>query len=344
MPGAVLAVADAVGDSTPRDVVVLDAGSGRERWRLPVHGDDAVHVTRETLVWVDRAGSRLVGLRLRDGRQEWAQANPRSEYGDTRTTVLPVGTEQAVVGPAGFDGAPRAPWLGDADRLVQVGADRSVRVLDMDSGKVLRHRDGVADVSDRMVAYADRFYVVAEDQGYKLLGYDLGSFAEPTVLYSAGQQRRVTGLVACGEHRACLLEVPEGDADRTEVVAATEGKGSRRWATPGGADLVPVGEHLLVRRESPKSTVSLFDPAGKAVLTDRKGTAVRVDAGNLLVFAETPSSVEDDRSVAGVSKAGDLTEMGELQGVRSESCAWNTSVIVCGAERDFVLYRFAGDG
>ncbi|WP_328343730.1 Hsp70 family protein [Micromonospora sp. NBC_00421] len=344
VPGAVLAVADAVGDSTPRDVVVLDAGSGKERWRLPVHGDDAVHVTRETLVWVDRAGSRLVGLRLRDGRQEWTQANPRSEYDDTRSTVLPVGTEQGVVGPAQFDGAPRAPWLGDADRLVQVGADRSVRVLDMNSGKVLRHRDGVADVGDRMAAYADRLYVVEEDQGYKLLGYDLGSFAEPTVLYSAGDQRRVTGLVACGKHRACLLEVPDGDADRTEVVAATEGKGSRRWPAPDGADLVPVGEHLLVRRESPKTTVSLFDPAGKAVLTDRKGTAARVDAGNLLVFAEPPNSVEDDRSLAGVSTAGELTEMGQLQGVRSGSCSWNTSVIVCGAERDFVLYRFAGDG
>ncbi|WKU07940.1 Hsp70 family protein [Micromonospora sp. HUAS LYJ1] len=341
VPGAVLAVADEAGDSTPRDVVVLDAGSGRERWRLPVHGDDAVHVTRETLVRVDRAGSRLVGLRLRDGRQEWALDNPRSEYDDTRTTVLPVGTEQGAVGPTGFDDA---PGPGDADRLVQVGADRSVRLVDMDSGEVLRRRDGVADVSDRMVAHGDRLYVVAEDRGYKLLGYDLGSFAEPTVLYSAGGQRRVTGLVACGEHRACLLEVPEGDADRTEVVAATEGKGSRRWAAPGGVDLVPVGEHLLVRRESPKNTVSLFDPAGKAVLTDRKGTAARVDAGNLLVFAETPSSVEDDRSLAGVSKSGGLTEMGQLQGVRSESCAWNTSVIVCGAERDFVLYRFAGDG
>ncbi|OWU99618.1 heat-shock protein Hsp70 [Micromonospora wenchangensis] len=341
VPGAVLAVADEAGDSTPRDVVVLDAGSGRERWRLPVHGDDAVHVTKTTLVRVDRAGSRLVGLRLRDGRQEWSLDNPRSEYDDTRTTVLPVGTGQGAVGPTGFDDAPGS---GDTDRLVQVGADRSVRLVDMDSGEVLRRRDGVADVSDRMVAHGDRLYVVAEDRGYKLLGYDLGSFAEPTVLYSAGEQRRVTTLVACGEHRACLLEVPQADADRTEVVAATEGKGSRRWAAPGGVDLVPVGEHLLVRREVPKTTVSLFDPAGKAVLTDRKGTAVRVDAGNLLVFAETPSSVEDDRSLAGVSKSGGLTEMGQLQGVRSESCSWNTSVIVCGAERDFVLYRFAGDG
>ncbi|KWV31351.1 Hsp70 family protein [Micromonospora rifamycinica] len=344
VPGAVLAVADAAGDSTPRDVVVLDAGSGRERWRLPVHGDDAVHVTADTLVWVDGGGSRLVGLRLRDGRQQWEQPNPRSEYGDTRTTVLPVGTGAGAAGPAQFDGAPRTPWRGDADRLVQVGADRSVRVLDMNSGKVLRRRDGVADVTDRMVAHADRLYLVEEDRGYKLLGYDLGSLAEPTVLYSAGDQRRVTGLVACGEHRACLLEVPDGEAERTEVVAATEGKGSRRWPAAGGRDLVPVGEHLLVRRDSPKTTVSLFDPAGKTVLADRKGTAARVDAGNLLVFAETPSSFEDDRSIAGVSTAGDLTEMGQLQGVRSESCSWNTSTIVCGAERDFVLYRFAGDG
>ncbi|WFE94349.1 Hsp70 family protein [Micromonospora sp. WMMD987] len=344
VPGAVLAVADAAGASTPRDVVVLDAGSGRERWRLPVHGDDAVHVTSDTLVWVDGGGSRLVGLRLRDGRQQWEQPNPRSEYGDTRSTVLPVGTGPGAAGPAEFDGTPRTPWRGDADRLVQVGADRSVRVLDMNSGKVLRRRDGVADVSDRMVAHADRLYLVEEDRGYKLLGYDLGSLAEPTVLHSAGDQRRVTGLVACGEHRACLLEVPDGDTERTEVVAATEGKDSRRWPAAGGRDLVPVGEHLLVRRDSPKATVSLFDPAGKAVLADRKGTAVRVDAGNLLVFAETPSSYEDDRSIAGVSTSGELTEMGQLQGVRSESCSWNTSTIVCGAERDFVLYRFAGDG
>jgi hypothetical protein len=27
--------------------------------------------------------------------------------------------------------------------------------------------------------------------------------------------------------------------------------------------------------------------------------------------------------------------------VRSESCSWNTSVIACGADKDFVLYRFA---
>ncbi|MFJ6200017.1 Hsp70 family protein [Micromonospora sp. NPDC092111] len=344
VPGAVLAVADAAGDSNPRDAVVLDASSGDERWRLPVHGDDALHVTPDTVVWVDRTGGRLVGLRLGDGRRAWEQANPRNDYGDTRTTVVPVGTEQGLGGPAHLDGEPRAPWLGDTDRLVQVGADRSVRLIDMNSGAVLRSRTGVADVGDRVAAYGDRLYVVDEDQGYKLLGYDLGGLAEPTVLYSAGDRRRVTSLVACGEHRACLLEVPEGDTQRTEVVAATEGKGSRRWPAPGGVGLVSLGEHLLVQRESPKTTATLFDPAGKALLTDQKGFAARVDAGNLLVFAETPNTIEGDRSIAGVSASGELTAMGDLQGVRGQSCSWNTEVIVCGAERDFVLYRFAGDG
>ena len=344
VPGAVAVIADEAGDSTPRDVVVLDAGSGAERWRHPIHGDDALFFTADTAVWLDRAGGRLVGLRLRDGRREWEQANPRNDYGDLRTTVLAVGSAEAVSGPANLDGSPRAPWLGEADRLVQVGADRSVRVLDMDSGRVLRRRPNVADVGDPVAAYGDRLYVTAEDSGYRLLAYDLGSLAEPSVLYTApDDRRRPKSLVACGEHRACLLEVPAGDADGTEVVAATEGKPAACWPAPDAEDLLPLGEHLLARTTSPKATVTLFDPTGKRLLADRTGVAGRVDAGNLLVFADSPSTVEDDRSVAGVSASGALVEMGQLENVRSASCSWNTEVIACGAEKDFVLYGFAGD-
>ncbi|MFI7576592.1 hypothetical protein [Micromonospora sp. NPDC049497] len=38
-----------------------------------------------------------------------------------------------------------------------------------------------------------------------------------------------------------------------------------------------------------------------------------------------------------------VAEMGQLEGVRSETCSWNTGVIACGAAKDFVLYRFADD-
>ena len=70
--------------------------------------------------------------------------------------------------------------------------------------------------------------------------------------------------------------------------------------------------------------------------------AVRVDAGNLLVFAKPLGSGEDDRSVAGVgAESGRLVELGQLKEVRGESCSWNTEVIACGSAKDFVLYRFA---
>ncbi|NES38701.1 hypothetical protein G3554_21445 [Micromonospora sp. PPF5-17] len=343
LPDGLAVFADAAGDSTPRDMVVLD-GSGTQRWVLSIHGDDAFYFTTRTVVWLDRTGNRLVGLRLTDRHEEWDRANPRNEYGDARTRVLPVGTGEALSGPADLDGTPRAPWLGDADRLVQVGADRSVRVIEMDSGKILKSRKNVADVDDPVAARDDRLYVVEDNRGFRLLSYDLGKLGEPATLYtSAGDGSRARSLVTCGEHRACLLEVPESGADGTKVIALTEGKPTRSWPAPKAETLVPLGEHLLAAHDSPKPTVTLFAPDGSTVLPERDGVAARLDAGNVLLFAEAPSSAEDDRSLAGLAvDTKELFEMGELKDVRSESCSWNTQVIACGAEKEFVVYRFAG--
>ena len=123
--------------------------------------------------------------------------------------VRPVGTDEAAGGPAFFDGTPRNPWTGKGRRLVQVGADRSVRLLDLASGAVLRQWGNVADLDDLVVAHEDRLYVAASEGGYQLLAYDLGSDAEPVVLYRSGNdEQRAKALVACGERRACLLQVP----------------------------------------------------------------------------------------------------------------------------------------
>ncbi|MFF4874736.1 Hsp70 family protein [Micromonospora sp. NPDC000668] len=345
VPGAVAVLADAPGDSTPRALAILDGRSGEQRWSRMVRGDDDVYFADDVAVLVDRAGGRLVGLRLTNGNEKWIQANPGDRYGGSRTVVRPVGTDQAAGGPAFLDGAPRNPWTGKGRRLVQVGADRSVRLLDMSSGNVLRQWGSVADLDDLVVAHEDRLYVAANEGGYQLLAYDLGSDAEPVVLYRAGNdQNRPKELVACGERRACLLEVPNSDAERTEVVAATEGKQAIHWSAPGVTDLVPLGTRLLAQRDSPESTVTLFDAAGKPVLRDRRGVAARLDEGNLLVFAKAPSTVADNRVLAGVwAKSGEVDELGELQEVRSASCSWNTRVIACGADKDFVLYSFADE-
>ncbi|MCW3815702.1 Hsp70 family protein [Micromonospora sp. DR5-3] len=343
LPGAVAVLADAAGASTPRELVVLDAGTGKQRWQLSIHGDDALYFTEDTAVWLDRTGGRLVGLRLDNGEQKWDQANPRNEYGDARTAVVPVGTGEALGGPAYLDGSPRAPWLGGANRLVQVGADRSVRVVDMDSGEILRSRGNVANVDDLVAARDDQLYVTEDSHGYRLLAYNLGKLGGPAVLYTApDERRRAKALVTCGEHRACLLEVPDSGAGGTEVVAVTEGKATRHWSAPEADGLVPLDEHLVAWRDSPQAAFTLFDPEGTAVLRDRDGVAGRIDGGNLLLFAETPSSAADDRSVAGMSVSDAPDEMGLLKDVRSESCSWNAEVLACGAEKDFVLYRFAG--
>lgn len=343
LPDGVAVFADAVGDSSPRDMVVLD-GSGKQRWVLTIHGDDALYFTTRTAVWLDRTGNRLVGLRLTDRHEEWARDNPRNKYGDARTRVLPVRTGEALDGPADLGGTPHAPWLGDADRLVQVGADRSVRVIGMDSGKILKNRKNVADLDDAVAARDDRLYVVEDNQGFRLLSYDLGTLGEPATLYtSSGDGSRARSLVTCGEHRACLLEVPNSGPDGTRVVAVGEGKKVRDWSAPRAETLVPLGEHLLAAHDSPKPTVTLFGPDGSTVLPDRDGVAARLDAGNLLLFGEAPSNSEDDRSLAGMAvDTRDLFEMGELKDIRSNSCSWNTRVIACGAEKEFVVYRFAG--
>ncbi|MGC4782482.1 Hsp70 family protein [Micromonospora zamorensis] len=345
VPGAVAVLADASGDSTPRPLAVLDARTGEQRWQRSIRGDDNVYFADDTAVLVDRTAAQLVGLRLSNGTQKWAQPTPRDQFDGSRTVVRPVGTAKAAGGPAFLDGTPRNSWTGKGRQLIQVGADRSVRLLDMESGKVLRRWGSVADLDDLVVAHEDRLYVAGNDGGYQLLSYDLGSDAAPVVLHRAGNDDyRPKGLVACGERRACLLQVPNNDAARTEVVAATEGEPAIRWSAPGVTDLVPLGERLLAQREYPDPTVTLFDAAGKPVLSDRGGVAVRLDEGNLLVFAKAPSVVADNRVLAGVwAESGEVDELGELKDVRSASCSWNTHVIACGAEKDFVLYRFAED-
>ncbi|RGC66473.1 Chaperone protein DnaK [Micromonospora sp. MW-13] len=345
VPGAVAAFSDAFGDGGSREVMVRDASSGEQRWSRTIQDDDQVFFGEDVAVLVDRDGNRLVGLRMRDGTQVWERPNPRDGSDDARSTVLRVETAEGAGGPAYADGAPRDPWRGKVDRLVQIGADRSARLIDLDTGSVLRTWTGVADRDDLLVARDDRLYVVDDSTvgRYRLLGYDLTRVAQPTVLHSATDDgRRAEALVACGEHRACVLEVPTGDADRAEVVVAAEGASPRRWAAPGAKDLVPVGEHLLVRRQYPEPTSTLFDPEGRAVLRDRDGVAVRLDAGNILVFADRMSGSESDPSVAGMAVGSpEPAELGRAKDVRGESCSWNTSVLFCGAAKDFVLYRFA---
>ncbi|MEU4369675.1 Hsp70 family protein [Micromonospora chersina] len=340
LPGAVALLADASGSSTPRQLEVLDGGHGTPRWRHTVQGDDEIFVGRDVVAVTDHERKRLVGLKLSNGDEKWSLADLTDQYGSTRDSVHPVTTDDAVSGPGYGDGSPRDPEQGPVEQLVQVSADRSVRLIDLASGDVVRDWKQVAEPDDLVVAHEDRLFVAGDDG--RLLAYDLGKQAQPSVLYRAeNTDRRAKALAPCGEHRACLLEVTDSDDKTAVVVAAQEDKGVKRWPAPGMTQLVPVGERVLARRLYPEPAATLFAPDGRKVLDDEDGVAVRVDAGNLLVFADPLGSGVDDRSAAGVGAgSGRVAQLGELKDVRGDSCSWNTRIVVCGSEEDFVLYRF----
>ncbi|MGW4154173.1 Hsp70 family protein [Micromonospora chersina] len=340
LPGAVALLADAAGSSTPRQLEVLDGGHGGSRWRHTVQGDDEMFVGRDVVAVTDHEKKRLVGLKLSNGDEKWWLPDLTDQYGSTRNSVRPVTTDEAVSGPGYGDGSPRDPEQAPVEQLVQVSADKSVRLIDLASGEPVRDWKAVAEPDDLVVAHEDRLYVAGDDG--RLLAYDLGKQAQPSVLYRAeDDNRRGKALAPCGEHRACLLEVTGSDDKTAQVVAAGEGQGVKEWAAPGMTQLVPVGERVLARRIYPEPAATLFAADGTRVLDDEEGVAVRVDAGNLLVFADPLGSGVDDRSVAGVGAgSGKMAQLGELKDVRGDSCSWNTQVIVCGSEEDFVLHRF----
>ncbi|MEH1017509.1 Hsp70 family protein [Micromonospora sp. CPCC 206060] len=340
LPGALAAVPDLFSNDQG-ELVVLDAGDGAQRWTRQIGGDDGLLFFDEVAVLDDRVGERLVGLRLRDGRELWTLPNPRNDYG-AKTAVHPVTGPDELGGPADLAGGPLTPLRGDDRRLVQVGADRSVRVIDPVSGDVVKSRPNVADDDDLLVAHDDTLYVATDEGGYRLVAYDLGSLGEPVSLYTAENDRtRPKRLVACGGKRVCLLEVTDFEAASTQVVVTGVGQETRRWDAPGATVLVPVGEHVLTRKPAPEPRSTLFGADG-ARLRERDGVAVRLDGGNLLVFADEPASYEADQSVAGLPVgSARLVELGQLREVRATSCSWNPRAIVCPSRSNFVFYRFA---
>ncbi|WJK41064.1 Hsp70 family protein [Solwaraspora sp. WMMA2056] len=342
-PDALIAVADGL-SSEPRPVAVLDSDDGRQRWDFAITGDDQLFVFDDVLVWSDVAGAQLVGLDLADGTERWSHANPADQYGDTDTAVYPAVSAVDLTGPAGFDGLSTAPDHGDDRRLAQITATRQVRVFDAASGELLGERPNVAAPADTAMVYAGWLLIAASGSGYRLAAYDLSTTGEAVNLYTpADDQRRLQSMVPCGGVLVCLLESTGFSADTNELVVIDLDERAQRWRVDAAEFdvVVPVGEHVLLRRSATDHLSLLLDASGTEVLR-RDGVAVRVDAANLLWFRENPSSYADDVSVAGVpvSAPADLLELGVLGDVVAAACSWDRSVIVCPTDDGFVTHRF----
>jgi hypothetical protein len=85
-----------------------------------------------------------------------------------------------------------------------------------------------------------------------------------------------------------------------------------------------------------------YTGGGERFFAQRQGVAVRINGGNVLLFATMPASYAVDLSVAGVAvETGELTELGLLPEVRGEGCAWSGVYIVCPGDDNFRIWRYA---
>ncbi len=344
LPGAVVVFTDTDLVTDKRTMVVLGAERGERRWQRTIGDDDGVLFVADTAVLVDRAANRLLGLDLTDGTTRWDEDDVTTDSG-TRTSVVAVTTPADLSGPAAVSGEAFAPDLDDDTRIVQVGADKSFRVLDAVTGDIaVPLRQGSAGPDDEKIAHDGRFIVVeANGTSQRLVSYDLAKQGEPDLLYSAPAGSRMTELTPCGPDRVCWVETAGYNARTTRVKGVNAAEGGDVWdrGLPDVDSLVPVGDHLLAGQSTPTPRVSLLDAGGDPVW-NVEGRAARLDGGNLLRFNTALSTTPENPALFGEHLGDEAEPLGALSDVRSQTCSWNTSVIACVADENFIVQRFAG--
>ena len=242
VPGAVRGHRGRAPAAAPRaTLAVLDAGTGEQRWQRAVHGDDDVSSSAtDVLVLVDRAGGRAG--RPAPGRRP-AAVEPRQPAEPVRRraapAVRPVGTEEAP-GRAGLRSTAAARPVARATaggwyrwaRTARSGCSTwpAGRCCASRTQRRRPRRPGGRARRPALRRGATR--------GYRLLAYDLGSLAEPTVLYTA-QERRAPARGAGGLRGAPGL--PAGGARRRRRRTDGGGGGRGRRRRNAGRRRAPTG-------------------------------------------------------------------------------------------------------
>jgi molecular chaperone HscA len=291
-----------------------------------------------TAVIADRKGKQLVGVRISDGDQRWALPDPKSAYsGDTN--VVAVTTPKDLDGPATVFGRPFEPDFGDDPRIVQIGVDKSARVIDADSGKILTSRYNVADPDNEVIAHNGRLIVLQPDN-QQIVSYDLKKLGEPKVLYTTqAQNSQMKDLTPCGDDRVCFDEQVGYDSKSATVVALDVAGGKQLWRYPlaDTETIVPVGEAVLA---STGKDLTLLDAKGAKIWT-HTGEAARLDDGNLLEFSKPLTRSPEETALYGRHLGDEAVPLGSFDDIRADTCGWDKAMLACVGDKDFELLRFA---
>jgi hypothetical protein len=345
-PSAIVAVALEFSDAKPRTMYVLNPADGTPRWTRTIYGGDNRLAFDSVLVLASSKDAMVRGLDWRSGNEMWSLPDPVGKYGPVRTGTYRIATASDAAGPADLAGAPFSPDLADDRRLVQLDSDKTLRVIDAVTGKVLRSRDAVGSPDDLTLARDGKFDVVVRQAGYQIREYDLDSLGEPQVVYTQPDANRTAvALQSCGADQLCVLD--RGNGSKTTEVAGIDVKGRKtRWRQPavGTETLVSIGDRVLATTVEGEPASAVFAADGKQLLSDdvRNTVGVRVNGSSVLMFSAIPSTYPADVSLTGIAATdGARQPLGSLSKVRSRSCSWNEHFLVCAAEQEFRVWRFA---
>ncbi|MEU4160371.1 PQQ-binding-like beta-propeller repeat protein [Actinoplanes sp. NPDC026670] len=312
-------------------VVALSSDDGRLVWDEDLGSSDELYLASDVVLWVNREAKKLTGLDLADGTVKWSVDDPDS------TTLLLVTGPDDVNGPAGTGGRPFAPAAGDKQRFVQIDSDRTVSVRDVRTGDVLQKRAEVASTGDKVAAHDGRLYVLEPGTTKRVFRYDLAKLADaqPESVYTVAADESLDELTPCG-NLLCFVATTGYDR-KAAVVRAVGGEGGWEKTVPGAESLVSVGSNGLLAISDEGTTLFV---GGKQAWY-RLGVTVRLDARNVLSFSDALTSSVSDRELSGTHLGEESVNLGVLQKVRSDTCSWNTSVVVCAEEKEYVVYSFA---
>jgi molecular chaperone HscA len=338
-PSALLALQQGNADDEPRRMFVLDAETGNQLWHRDVRGDDLLAFLDGAFAWLDHQGRALRGLDLATGGERWQYEFPTEEA----SAAVAVLNHADMARPSDADGEP-APGVGD-HRIVMVNADRTVFVIDGNTGQIISQGSNLADPDDQVLGYGDRLFVAANEVDYQLLSYDLTQLSGvPRVHYTpADTDRYPAKLQPCGQARVCMLESAQYDSTETDLVAVNAAEGGQIFRAPadGAERLFGVGDWAVtIASLGFQPTVSVFDQSGN-VAVESPGLAVRLNEANLLV-ATTAGGYEEYVEALGVPLGGQQVDLGRLpEGPVQEECSWNDRYLVCPDRDGAEIWQFA---
>ncbi|WP_433830759.1 hypothetical protein ACQP2E_11685 [Actinoplanes sp. CA-015351] len=318
--------------ATPKRTVVLGSEQGQLLWDILLGTDDQMIYGKDVAVHVDVAGHQLIGLDAATGSELWRLP----DLSDTGTRTLPISAPEDLTGPSSGRGRPFSPAFTD-QRLVQINADHSVRLVDMSSGTVGKSWQTGAVADDEVYAHNGQLIIRESGNVQRVVAYDLTT-GSPNLLYTAEPDTELTGLAPCGDDLVCFVKTVGGAKEQTVVRLSLTGAAAWESAALTGIIRVfPIGNTVIVQSET---NTTLLDDKGATSWT-HPGSVARIDSGNMLRFGHIFTEKPIDESLSGQHVGDAPVELGAAYDVRTETCAWTARVLGCVTEKDYVTQRFA---